>query len=345
MRPLHLRGLSLFTILLAGVAGVSSACSGKTATSTTAGGVDDGGGADASTNGTFTIGCPSTPPWTRTLANGPKNPCSKEGQICEYGTDFHPACNTIVQCLDGEWGVPILSSGGGPGMCGSPPPTPAPNAADCPATRGQLNLATSCSTKSTCAYDGASCSCGVFCPSYPVGQQPCNPDAGVTTNCCDLSKPSTWYCFEGPKACPSPRPHLGDPCKNGDECAIGPPAECGQAILACKDGTWQLPNNQCPASSRRVKQDIDYVSPADAARLRRELMDVRVASYRYKAGDPSRHLGFIIEDMPESSPAVLASRDRVDLYGYLSMAVLAVQEQQKQIDRLEAELARVKAAR
>jgi hypothetical protein len=106
-----------------------------------------------------------------------------------------------------------------------------------------------------------------------------------------------------------------------------------------------MPNNQCPISSRQAKKDIDYVSPDDAARLRRELLDVRVASYRYKAGDPSQHLGFIIEDMPQGSPAVLASRDRVDLYGYVSMAVVAIQEQQKQIDRLEGELARANAAR
>ena len=93
-----------------------------------------------------------------------------------------------------------------------------------------------------------------------------------------------------------------------------------------------------------MKEDIAYVGGDEAARLREELMSVRVASYRYTTGDPSRHLGFIIEDMPVGSPAVLASRDRVDLYGYVSMTVLALQEQQKQIERLEAELARARTA-
>jgi len=106
-----------------------------------------------------------------------------------------------------------------------------------------------------------------------------------------------------------------------------------------------MPPALCPTSTRKAKQDIDYVQPDDAARLRRQLLDVRVASYRYKEHDPSKHLGFIIEDMPEGSPAVLASRERADLYGYISMAVVAIQEQQKQIDRLEAELARTNAAR
>ena len=349
MRPHSFRGLSLVTFVLAGAAALASACSTKTngASSGGGGGGGDGGDlTDAGTDGSFTVGCPSTPPWTRTAANGPKNPCSKEGQLCEYGTDFFPGCNTIVQCIDGEWSVPSLPGGGGSTTCGSsgPPPVP-PNAAECPATRAQVTTGDACTATSTCAYDGARCSCGVFCPSYPVGQQPCNPDAGITTNCCDLSKPKTWFCFDGPKSCTAPRPHLGDPCTTGDTCALGPPVECGQSVLACTDGTWQFPNNQCPISTRQAKKEIDYVSPDDAARLRRELLDVRVASYRYKAGDPSRHLGFVIEDMPAGSPAVLTSRDRVDLYGYVSMAVVAIQEQQKQIDRLESELARANAAR
>jgi hypothetical protein len=49
---------------------------------------------------------------------------------------------------------------------------------------------------------------------------------------------------------------------------------------------------------------------------------------------------------------VLSSRERVDLYGYVSMAVATIQEQQKQIqaqqeriDRLEAEIARTRRER
>jgi hypothetical protein len=47
--------------------------------------------------------------------------------------------------------------------------------------------------------------------------------------------------------------------------------------------------------------------------------------------------------MPGGSPAVLASRDRVDLYGYVSMAVASLQEQQREIDVLKAETARLAA--
>jgi hypothetical protein len=59
-------------------------------------------------------------------------------------------------------------------------------------------------------------------------------------------------------------------------------------------------------------------------------------------GNDARHLGFIIEDMPEGSAAVLPSRDRVDLYGYTSMTVASLQHQQREIDALKAELAKLR---
>jgi hypothetical protein len=215
------------------------------------------------------------------------------------------------------------------------------NPPDCAATPPADGLA--CGSSTSCNYDGASCSCGHFCPSYPVGERPCDPDAGITTNCCDTSGPPTWHCFSGPKTCASPRPHVGDPCsKQGDSCAIGPPEECAQLVLECDMGIWKVPNNECPVSTARAKQDIAYVGPEDAARLADDLMRVRLATYRYKGADASSHLGFIIEDMPQGSPAVMASRERVDLYGYVSMTVATLQEQQKRIDRLERELARCK---
>lgn len=339
------KGLLVLAVISLGLCGaLAAACGGKSASSPSDAG---GGGAGAidSGAGSFTLGCPATVPWTRTTANGPSNPCPTVGQVCEYGTDFDPGCNTVLRCDDGEWAVPILPNVPGPKCGSSAPPAPAPNAASCPATRAGISDDQSCSASSTCSYDGAICSCGDFCPTVPVGQRPCDPDAGITTNCCDTSKPPTWHCFDGPPSCATPRPHLGDPCaKSGAECAIGPPAECGQVTLQCSAGTWQLAGGECPASSRHVKREITYMGDAESARLRDELLAVRLATYRYKAGDPAQHLGFIIEDMPQGSPAVLASRERVDLYGYVSMTVAAIQEQQKQIDRLERELAETRRA-
>jgi hypothetical protein len=334
---MHNRGSRLFVIVA--IVAVAWACSGKTATTTSAPSASSGGTSSGS-SGNATVGCPDTAPWTRTTASGPKNPCSKEGQICEYGTDFDPRCNTLVQCTDGEWGVPILYGGGSsPPKCGSSGPPVSNNPADCPASAPPNDLA--CASTSTCGYDGATCACGHYCPSYPIEPPPCDPDAGRTTNCCDRSGPTTWHCFGGPTYCPSPRPHVGDPCTNeGDSCAISPPAECDELTLTCRSGTWQMPNTTCPVSTARAKRDIAYLGPGEAARLRDGLLQVKLATYKYKGTDPSTHLGFVIEDMPQGSPAVLASRERVDLYGYVSMAVAAIQEQQREIDDLRRELAR-----
>ena len=63
----------------------------------------------------------------------------------------------------------------------------------------------------------------------------------------------------------------------------------------------------------------------------------RLATYEYKSQDHSRHLGFIIEDDP-SSPAVLRGQDRVDLYGYASMAVATLQVQEREIVQLRREV-------
>jgi hypothetical protein len=73
---------------------------------------------------------------------------------------------------------------------------------------------------------------------------------------------------------------------------------------------------------------------------------VKLATYRYTAQGPqgARHLGFIIDDDPQS-PAVDAQRDMVDLYGYLSMAVATLQQQQAEIRTLKAEVQALKQRR
>lgn len=136
---------------------------------------------------------------------------------------------------------------------------------------------------------------------------------------------------------------MGTSCTTeGQTCAVEQPGECGQHVLACQQGQWTLSGGQCPVSSARFKQDIAYLDEAHAEALREELMRVKLATYRYRSPDPSTHLGFIIEDMPPGSPAVLPSRDRVDLYGYLSMAVATLQRQEKALAELKQEVARMK---
>jgi hypothetical protein len=135
----------------------------------------------------------------------------------------------------------------------------------------------------------------------------------------------------------------------GESCALTEPGECGQPILKCEKGIWNVPNVGCPISTARAKREIAYVDDDATARLHEQMMSTRLATYRYKApapdgmgGNDARHLGFIIEDMPEGSAAVLPSRDRVDLYGYTSMAVASLQHQQREIDELKAEMVKLR---
>ena len=75
-------------------------------------------------------------------------------------------------------------------------------------------------------------------------------------------------------------------------------------------------------------------------RLHDALLKFPLASYQYNgpwaSGDS--HLGFIIDDV-EPSPSVAPNGETVDLYGYTTMAVAAVQEQAREIDQLEREVA------
>jgi len=89
-------------------------------------------------------------------------------------------------------------------------------------------------------------------------------------------------------------------------------------------------------SRRAFKDDVAYVGDDERKALAREALDIPLATYRYKseAPDAKRHLGFIIDDQPGSSPAVQGDRTHVDEYGYTSMLLATIQEQQRQIDAL-----------
>ena len=95
----------------------------------------------------------------------------------------------------------------------------------------------------------------------------------------------------------------------------------------------------CPISQRQHKKDISYLSETDRQRLNDELMSFRLATYRYKSEAPSEreHLGFIIDDVAPSA-AVLQSGERVDMYGYQTMAVAALQVQARELATLRREL-------
>ena len=99
----------------------------------------------------------------------------------------------------------------------------------------------------------------------------------------------------------------------------------------------------CPISRRDFKRDIVYLDERRVDALAEDLMRVPLATWSYtqEPANASPRLGFILEDV-EPSPMVESERDRVDLYGSLSMAVAALQSQQRQIDALRVELAELR---
>jgi hypothetical protein len=139
-------------------------------------------------------------------------------------------------------------------------------------------------------------------------------------------------------ACPA----LGSSCTTQSEtCGTRTPANCG-VIEVCD--THQP--TMCPRSSSKYKDNVEYLDDARLAGLHDQTMRVRLATYNYKStvDDPKpKHLGFIIEDNPQS-PAVDRSGERVDMYGYLSMVVAAMQVQEKEIAALRRELEESRAA-
>src|SRR6185503_8953559 len=81
----------------------------------------------------------------------------------------------------------------------------------------------------------------------------------------------------------------------------------------------------------RYKHDIRYLPEDELRRVHDDLVATPIATWRYNhEGQAGReHLGFIIDNNPKS-PAVADGGQQVDLYGYASMAVAAIQVQEKQ---------------
>ena len=249
--------------------------------------------------------------------------CTTDGLECEYGNDPRYACRTYASCTAGAWLVTLPTGG-----CDPIPPV------TCPATRADAAGALCTPVDAYCSYDGLNCHC-TNCTLYPVVR---------------CEGPLAWVC-DAPSAvpsCPPARPRLGDSCglANGTSCEYG--CEGGQS-RECRDGSWVSSSSAggCPRSNRRLKRDIQYVDPVEAKRLADELLGTRLATYEYT--DPAlagtRRLGFILDDQPTGSFAGDPTASQVDLYGYASMLVATVQDQQRQIDEMRRELRALRRAR
>jgi len=178
-----------------------------------------------------------------------------------------------------------------------------------------------------------------------VGNDVIEVDAAACTppgTACTTPCPQGTYCLKssGPEEHDLGCTTIPPSCNGTATCECMQDCFCNQGIDSCVAGTDYLECNNGAVSRREFKKDIDYVTDEERESLAREALAVPLARYRYKTEPESqeRHLGFIIDDQPASSPAVQADRTHVDLYGYTSMLLATVQEQQKQIDALRAQV-------
>jgi hypothetical protein len=206
---------------------------------------------------------------------------------------------------------------------------------------------TDCDDGNPCTADrcaGGVCQHDCLCVG-PGGSVSCCP--GPAAEC---PRPA-WYYTCGDPVCGGHRGHPGVPkCSAGetpgapcspDGAACDPGSPCNQLLVcASSDPTH---GGACPISRGAAKEDIHYLDTEDARRLRDQLMRFRLATFRYKEAAARQHLGFLIDDVAPS-PSVDPGRDMVDLYGYTSMVVAALQTQGREIEALKREVASLRHA-
>jgi hypothetical protein len=115
---------------------------------------------------------------------------------------------------------------------------------------------------------------------------------------------------------------------------------CSLGCVGTRDDGGTLMCNNGTVSRRSYKDDIHYIDDSERADLARQALAIPLARYRYKA-EPAQakpHLGFIIDDQPASCPAVHGDQTTVDEYGYASMLLATVQQQQAEIAELKRRL-------
>ena len=160
--------------------------------------------------------------------------------------------------------------------------------------------------------------------------------------------PNSWYTTCGDPVCQGytgPFPGVavcsdetvGEPCDDdGAECDLE--NDCNQRLVcAAEDPQDQV--GGCPISKRDAKRDIHYLDAERREQYRQEALALALATWRYREESPDArpHLGFVIDDRP-SSVAVRQDGERVDLYGYTSLAIAAIQAQQAEIEALKAKI-------
>jgi hypothetical protein len=126
--------------------------------------------------------------------------------------------------------------------------------------------------------------------------------------------------------------------------ACDPADECNRVLVCSRDDPTRGTGG-CPISLAAFKKDIRYLDAREVEHQRDEVLRIPLATWRYRweRDDAPARLGFLIDDLGPAA-CVRPSGERVDLYGYASMTVAAVQAQQREIDALRREVADLRAA-
>jgi hypothetical protein len=152
-----------------------------------------------------------------------------------------------------------------------------------------------------------------------------------------------WWTTCGDPACSGHRDAGIVACTQQEEAGVScapasaecdPQSFCNAHLLCAASDPKQ---SGCPVSRMRFKKDIRFLSAAERAGYRDQLLSLPLATFRYRGAPDGSHLrlGFMI-DGHESLACV--DGDTVDLYGYASMAVAALQSQEQEIAQLRNEL-------
>lgn len=182
-------------------------------------------------------------------------------------------------------------------------------------------------------------------PSCGGGGDP-EPEPAFYLTCGDPACSGYGGPFDGVPLCADEGISAGDPCDEADLDVTCDPVDACNALVVCAEEDPTQGTGGCPISLKKYKREIAYLDAAARAKASEDLLAMKLATWRYDGAldDGAVHLGFLIDDVP-GSPAVRADGGHVDLYGYTSLAVATIQEQQRRIDALEARLAALEAAR
>lgn len=138
---------------------------------------------------------------------------------------------------------------------------------------------------------------------------------------------------------------IGEACDDAS-LSCDPESFCNSLLVcAATDPKGPADATDCPSSRASTKRDITYLDGSALEARAQEALSMKLATWAYKEEVPGArpHMGFVIDDAPHSA-AVRDGGDRVDLYGYTSLTLAAVQVQQQQIEAMRAEIAALQEA-